>query len=393
MVYYKSVVSETKYTGSTYQGGSAMNCLTCGCEITPGAKFCRNCGTPVPAAAPAPEVKDVTETAEEIVNDINDVKLAADAEPVIEAAEKAVSEAAPEVAPAPVIEPVPAPAPAPAPVAAAAVAPAAIVAPTPAPAPVQPAPSFGAPAGGMVPPAGQPITSQNPYQPVRPFGQPGFNQQPAYAQPSLAKKRNVNYPLRIMAALFAVAYVVLCIVLGTGQFKDFNVDDFFKKTDFWVADVPIALFILFIIGHKVTDVIASIGFAGMAIQPIVEFFKEWSDDLDYLETGEKLQYLSSLVLYMTAAIMMVAICLIVASCASGSFGKGASVAALAVALYLALIFTLRLVGFFMVGFDDYNDDDLKMYDILDTIKTVVYCYAPVFVSIAFITEKKAKKAE
>ena len=331
-----------------------MNCANCGSEITPGAKFCRNCGTPVPSEIP--EVKEV----EEIVNE--------------------VKEEAP-VAPAAVIAPaVPVAAAAPAPVAPAA---------TVAPASVAPASPYGAP------PVQNPYAAPapNPYKPAPSVAAPAPAYSKPYAQPLLAEKRKVNYPLRIMAAIFAVAYVVLCIVLGTGQFKDFNVDDFFKKTDFWVADVPIALFILFIIGHKVTDVIASIGFAGMAIQPIVEFFKEWSDDLDYMETGEKLQSLASLVLYMTAAIMMVAICLIVASCASGSFGKGASVAALAVALYLALIFTLRLVGFFMVGFDDYNDDDLKMYDILDTIKTVVYCYAPVFVSIAFITEKKAKKAE
>ena len=330
-----------------------MNCANCGSEITPGAKFCRNCGTPVPSEIP--EVKEV----EEIVNE--------------------VKEEAP-VAPAAVIAPaVPVAAAAPAPVAPAA---------TVAPASVAPASPYGAP------PVQNPYAAPapNPYKPAPSVAAPAPAYSKPYAQPLLAEKRKVNYPLRIMAAIFAVAYVVLCIVLGTGQFKDFNVDDFFKKTDFWVADVPIALFILFIIGHKVTDVIASIGFAGMAIQPIVEFFKEWSDDLDYMETGEKLQSLASLVLYMTAAIMMVAICLIVASCASGSFGKGASVAALAVALYLALIFTLRLVGFFMVGFDDYNDDDLKMYDILDTIKTVVYCYAPVFVSIAFITEKKAKKA-
>ncbi len=329
-----------------------MNCANCGSEITPGAKFCRNCGTPVPSEIP--EVKEV----EEIVNE--------------------VKEEAP-VAPAAVIAPaVPVAAAAPAPVAPAA---------TVAPASVAPASPYGAP------PVQNPYAAPapNPYKPAPSVAAPAPAYSKPYAQPLLAEKRKVNYPLRIMAAIFAVAYVVLCIVLGTGQFKDFNVDDFFKKTDFWVADVPIALFILFIIGHKVTDVIASIGFAGMAIQPIVEFFKEWSDDLDYMETGEKLQSLASLVLYMTAAIMMVAICLIVASCASGSFGKGASVAALAVALYLALIFTLRLVGFFMVGFDDYNDDDLKMYDILDNIKTVVYCYAPVFVSIAFITEKKDKK--
>ncbi len=338
-----------------------MNCANCGSEITPGAKFCRNCGTPVPAEIP--EVKEV----EEIVNEVKEEAPVAPAAVIAPAVPVAAAAAAP-VAPAAIVDPTPAPAP---------VAPAAA-------APVQPVPYGSAPV-------------QNPYaapvpNPYKPSPAPGFGAPaPVYAQPSLAKKRSVNYPLRIMAAIFAVAYVVLCIVLGTGQFKDFNVDDFFKKTDFWVADVPIALFILFIIGHKITDVIASIGFAGMAIQPIVEFFKEWSDDLDYMETGEKLQSLASLVLYMTAAIMMVAICLIVASCASGSFGKGASVAALAVALYLALIFTLRLVGFFMVGFDDYNDDDLKMYDILDTIKTVVYCYAPVFVSIAFITEKKDKK--
>ena len=249
-----------------------MNCANCGSEITPGAKFCRNCGTPVPSEIP--EVKEV----EEIVNE--------------------VKEEAP-VAPAAVIAPaVPVAAAAPAPVAPAA---------TVAPASVAPASPYGAP------PVQNPYAAPapNPYTPAPSVAAPAPAYSKPYAQPLLAEKRKVNYPLRIMAAIFAVAYVVLCIVLGTGQFKDFNVDDFFKKTDFWVADVPIALFILFIIGHKVTDVIASIGFAGMAIQPIVEFFKEWSDDLDYMETGEKLQYLSSFVLYMTAAIMMVAICLIV----------------------------------------------------------------------------------
>ena len=42
-----------------------MKCPTCGADLVEGAKFCENCGTPVVATAPAPEVAPAAAPAQE----------------------------------------------------------------------------------------------------------------------------------------------------------------------------------------------------------------------------------------------------------------------------------------------------------------------------------------
>ena len=327
-----------------------MNCANCGSEITPGAKFCRNCGTPVPSEIP--EVKEV----EEIVNEVKEEA---------------------HVAPAAVIAPaVPVAAAAPAPVAPAA---------TVAPASVAPASPYGAP------PVQNPYAAPapNPYKPAPSVAAPAPAYSKPYAQPLLAEKRKVNYPLRILTAIFAIAALTLGIVLGTGQFEDYQIEDYFQKREFWAENVPVILFALFLIGKKVTDAIGSLGLGGILVSEFIEYFKDVNDEID--EVGYKMQYISSAVLFMTFTVTIVTILLFIASCVDGSVGKGISIGAFTASLYLWIIFAIAVAGFFIVGFDDYSDDDLKMFDILDRIQALVGYLAPVFASLALVVEKKDKK--